>query len=182
MLFFFNAGLTRLFFRLNFKVQMPAKRPRGYVNAAKTSRQKTIKKRSSSSAEKAGDECPGPPPSAVSTSTPTSSEASESDPSVVAELEAAILSLLRSRRPGTTCCPSEVPRRMLLGEKRGRGTGGGDRDWRRQMPAVREAAARLAERGQLEITQGGVAVPGPREFRGPIRLRLVLGREETAGL
>ena len=129
---------------------MPAKRQRSDSAAAaaaaativtrKASRQKTKQKRSSAA------------------------EPDDSS-SVVAELEAATLDLLRSRNPGTNCCPSEVPRR-LLGEKSG--------DWRRLMPAVREAAARLVERGELEITQRGVAVSDPRDLRGPIRLRLVV--------
>ena len=131
----------------------------------RTSRQKAEKKRNvSSKSEKGGAETTSSPSSTSSTSSPgdDASGASESDSSV-AELEAAILDLLRSRKPGTNCCPSEVPRR-LLGEKG---------DWRRLMPAVREAAARLVERGRLEITQRGVAVSDPRGFRGPIRLRLV---------
>lgn len=42
------------------------------------------------------------------------------------------------------------------------------------MPVVREAAARLFERGELEIMQKGVAVMGdPRNIKGPIRLKLV---------
>jgi len=133
----------------------------------KISRQK--KKRSSSSLteKKKGEakETSSPP----STSSPPDDAADPlepSDSSVFAELEAAILDLLRSRKPGTNCCPSEVPRR-LLGERG---------DWRRLMPSVREAAARLVERGRLEITQRGVAVPDPRGFKGPIRLRL--SREE----
>ena len=103
--------------------------------------------------------------SSPSTSSSEQEEEPDESSSVVAELEAATLDLLRSRNPGTNCCPSEVPRR-LLGEKSG--------DWRRLMPAVREAAARLVERGELEITQRGVAVSDPRDLRGPIRLRLVV--------
>lgn len=82
----------------------------------------------------------------------------------VAALEVAILALLRSRKPGASCCPSEVPRRIL----------GENGDWRSRMPVVREAAARLFERGELEIMQKGVAVMGdPRNIKGPIRLKLV---------
>lgn len=142
---------------------MPHKRLRGESNSAtvKITKQKKRRRSSSSSSKKKG-EAETTSSSPPSTSSPDASE--PSDPGVVAELEAAILDLLRSRKPGTNCCPSEVPRRML-GEKG---------DWRRLMPSVREAAARLVERGRLEITQRGVAVPDPRNFRGPIRLRLVL--------
>ena len=140
---------------------MPPKRPRGDSNtsAVKSTRQKANEKKRRSLAEKEGEdaECPS-----TSTPTPTSEEESESD---LAELETAILSLLRSRKPGTTSCPSEVPRRMLVGEKG---------DWRNRMPAVREAAARLVESGQIEITQKGNVVSDPRCFKGPIRLRLVV--------
>ena len=143
------------------KIRMPPKRPRGDTNAAavKTSTQKTNKR------SKEGDFAECPTDASHSTSTSTSST-SKFDSGVVAELEAAILKLLRSRKPGANCCPSEVPR-MLSGEK------GGD-SWRSRMPAVREAAARLVESGQLEITQRGSPVPDPRDFRGPIRLRLRL--------
>lgn len=145
---------------------MAPKRLRGESNAAlvKISRQKKKRSSSSSSEKKKGEAEPSTSP--PSTSPTSSNDASESSDSSVAELEAAILELLRSRKPGTNCCPSEIPRR-LLGEKG---------DWRRLMPDVREAAARLVERDRLEITQRGVAVPDPRNFGGPIRLRLV--REE----
>lgn len=134
---------------------MAPKRQRDDINAAalKISRQKARHTKNGEPRKKPVGDGDG------STSTPTPSSPSPGD---VAALEAAILSLLRSREPGSNCCPSEVPRR-LLGEKG---------DWRRRMPAVREAAARLVERGELEITQKGVAVSDPRNFKGPIRLRL----------
>jgi hypothetical protein len=41
------------------------------------------------------------------------------------------------------------------------------------MPDVREAAARLAEDGRIEVTQRGSVVDA-RAARGPVRLRLPL--------
>ena len=42
------------------------------------------------------------------------------------------------------------------------------------MDATRQAAARLADEGRIEVTQGGAPVD-PRNHRGPIRLRLTDG-------
>ncbi|MEM9385974.1 MAG: DUF2256 and DUF3253 domain-containing protein [Pseudomonadota bacterium] len=75
-------------------------------------------------------------------------------------LERAILELLSSRRAGASCCPSEVARQRYPEDA-----------WRAQMEPVRQAARRLAHRGEIEILQGGRAVD-PSRFRGPIRLRL----------
>lgn len=69
--------------------------------------------------------------------------------------------LLEKRGPEKTICPSEVVR--LLTE-----------DWRPLMPLVREVAAREAEAGKIVISQRGQIVP-PREYKGPIRLRLIEG-------
>jgi hypothetical protein len=44
--------------------------------------------------------------------------------------------------------------------------------WRPLMPAVRAAAAVLAARGRIEVTQRGCPVDA-HSARGPIRLRLV---------
>ena len=77
------------------------------------------------------------------------------------DLEAEILRLLANRQPGASICPSEVARRL----------GGPDEaDWRPLMPAVRAAAQRLADAGELEVTQGGRPVSGTAT-RGPVRLR-----------
>jgi hypothetical protein len=76
-----------------------------------------------------------------------------------AELEQAIADLLAQRGDGKTICPSEAARAV----------GGGD--WRELMPAAREAAARMAGRGELVVTQKGEQVD-PLTVRGPIRLRL----------
>lgn len=74
------------------------------------------------------------------------------------DLERAILDLLESRAP-STICPSDVARAV--------GTAGG---WRDLMQPVRDAAASLAERGEVEVTQGGHAVD-VRTARGPVRIR-----------
>ncbi len=48
------------------------------------------------------------------------------------------------------------------------------------MNATRAAAAELAGRGEIEITQKGNAVD-PSSFKGPIRLRLKTTMEEIDG-
>lgn len=69
----------------------------------------------------------------------------------------ALLARAAKAREGATFCPSEVARTLAD-------------DWRPLMPAVREAAARLADAGLLVATQRGAAVDA-RSARGPIRLR-----------
>ena len=78
------------------------------------------------------------------------------------DLETAILGLLHQRRAGATICPSEAARAV-----------GGD-DWRPLMDDSRAAAARLAERRQIEVLQRGERVDA-LNARGPIRLRLRSG-------
>ncbi len=73
-------------------------------------------------------------------------------------LEAAILRLLESRRPGASICPSEAARAVF------------DEDWRGQMPQVRSVANEMSRRNQIEICQKGIAVD-PATAKGPIRLR-----------
>lgn len=74
-------------------------------------------------------------------------------------LETTIVELLARRDPGKTICPSEAARAV------------GGTEWRELMPAAREAAARLAARGEIVVTQKGQPVDG-LAARGPIRLRL----------
>ncbi|MGX5716502.1 DUF3253 domain-containing protein [Arthrobacter sp. MAHUQ-56] len=74
------------------------------------------------------------------------------------ELEATILGLLASRAASATICPSDAAR-----------AAGGD-DWRGLMEPVRQAARRLVEAGEVQVTQGGSAVD-PATARGPIRIR-----------
>ena len=72
-------------------------------------------------------------------------------------IEGEILALLAARAPGATVCPSEAARTLA------------PEDWRALMQPVRDAAAALADRGELEVTQRGRPVD-PRAARGPIRL------------
>ena len=74
------------------------------------------------------------------------------------ELESAIAELLDARGDGKTICPSEAARAV------------GGRDWRPLMDDARAAAARMAARGEIEVTQKGERVD-PAAARGPIRLR-----------
>ena len=74
-------------------------------------------------------------------------------------LEAAILTLLAQRDPAATICPTEAARLV-------------DADgWRQLLEPAREAARRLAHRGEIQILQRG-AVQDPAQIRGPVRLRL----------
>lgn len=80
-------------------------------------------------------------------------------PDIGERLEAAILDLLAQRAPTATICPSDAARAV------------GDEDsWRDLMDPARAAAARLVERGEVEITQGGQVVD-LATARGPIRIR-----------
>lgn len=72
-------------------------------------------------------------------------------------LESAIAELLARRDEGRTICPSEAARAV------------GDENWRDLMPAAREAAARLADRGEVVVTQKGMEVDAVKA-RGPIRI------------
>jgi len=76
------------------------------------------------------------------------------------DLEQVILGLLRQRAAGASICPSDAARAA-------RPAG-----WRALMDDVRSAAARLADRGEVEITQAGHVVD-PSTARGPIRIRRV---------
>ncbi|MER6038521.1 MULTISPECIES: DUF3253 domain-containing protein [unclassified Streptomyces] len=76
-------------------------------------------------------------------------------------LEDAVLDLLDRRRPGASVCPSDVARAVHRSD---------DDGWRELMEPVRRAAARLAARGEVEITQHGAPVD-PARARGPVRIR-----------
>ncbi|MCS5736103.1 DUF3253 domain-containing protein [Herbiconiux daphne] len=73
-------------------------------------------------------------------------------------LESAILELLARRAPTSTICPSDAARHV------------GDDDWRALMEPARQAAQRLVESGEVEITQHGEVVD-LASARGPIRIR-----------
>ena len=85
-------------------------------------------------------------------------DASGAPAEVDARLEAAIRDLLERRAPTSTICPSDAARAV------------GDDDWRELMEPARQAARRLVERGEVEITQKGEAVDVDAA-RGPIRIR-----------
>ena len=74
------------------------------------------------------------------------------------DLEQVILGLLRQRQSGASICPSDAARAAR------------SEGWRALMDDVRAAAARLADRGQVEVTQRGQKVD-PGTARGPIRIR-----------
>ena len=74
-----------------------------------------------------------------------------------ADLEQAIGDLLDRRAAGKTICPSEAARAV------------GGNEWRELMPAAREAAARMADRGEVVVTQKGTPVDA-LQARGPIRI------------
>jgi hypothetical protein len=74
------------------------------------------------------------------------------------ELERAILDLLDERAP-KTICPSDAARRV-----------GPPDGWRALMQPVRDAAATLVARGEVEVTQQGERVD-LANVRGPIRIR-----------
>lgn len=74
-------------------------------------------------------------------------------------LEQTMLRLVDERAPDRTICPSDVARAV------------GDADsWRSLMDATRAVAARLADAGEVEVTQRG-SVVDVRTARGPVRIR-----------
>jgi hypothetical protein len=73
-------------------------------------------------------------------------------------IEAEVARQVKLRGAGKTICPSDVARALAT-------------DWRGLMPHVRSVAAQMAERGELRVTQKGVAVDALLA-RGPIRLGL----------
>lgn len=71
-----------------------------------------------------------------------------------------ILTLLASRAPSASICPSDVARTLSSDE----------RIWRAQMPAIRRVAARLAADGRVKVTRGSEEVDALSKG-GPIRIR-----------
>ena len=65
------------------------------------------------------------------------------------------------RGPDRTICPSDVARAI-----------GGER-WRNLMTVVRDEARDLAERGVVEVSQGGELLDPRTVWKGPIRIRRV---------
>ncbi len=77
-----------------------------------------------------------------------------------AQIEAALLTVVRQRGPQSSACPSEVARSLSPNQ------------WRTLMPRLREVAARLAQAGLLDISQRGQSVSPQGPWKGPIRVRL----------
>jgi hypothetical protein len=77
---------------------------------------------------------------------------------VEADLESAITDLLDQRGAGKTICPSEAARRV------------DPQGWRDLMEPARDAARRLVDAGEIEMTQQGEVVD-PGTATGPVRLR-----------
>lgn len=75
-------------------------------------------------------------------------------------LERTILDLLDQRAADASICPSDAARAVAPD------------DWRPLMQPVRDAAARLAAAGSVEVTQGGEVVD-VTTARGPVRIRRV---------
>ncbi|MFC5678470.1 DUF2256 and DUF3253 domain-containing protein [Aeromicrobium endophyticum] len=76
-----------------------------------------------------------------------------------ADLERRVLAMLAGRARTSSICPSDVARAVAPD------------DWRPLMEPVRQAARRLVQRGEVEITQKG-SVVDPSTAKGPIRIRL----------
>ena len=86
---------------------------------------------------------------------------STSDPRLTdANIEVALLAIIRQRGVTASACPSEVARQMV------------PQDWRALILRVRSDASSLAQVGLLEVAQRGQAVSPQGPWRGPIRVRL----------
>ena len=75
------------------------------------------------------------------------------------EIEAAVMRLTEARGPGKSICPSEAARSLSP-------------EWQTLLGPVRQAAARLATAGRIEILRKGKPID-PAEMRGVIRLRFL---------
>ena len=78
-------------------------------------------------------------------------------------VEAEILRLVAARGPAGSIDPEQVARAVAPGD---------GAQWRSKLSAVRRAAIRLAQAGQIDILRKGRAVDPAQEIRGVIRLRL----------
>ena len=78
-------------------------------------------------------------------------------------VDAAIRALLRSREPRRTICPSDAARIV------------GGATWRTLLPLVRDRAASMAQRGELQILRRGRVVR-TKATEGVLRFRLSAGR------
>jgi len=71
-----------------------------------------------------------------------------------------MLTLLDSRAPSASICPSDVARALSPDE----------RIWRAKMPAIRRVAAQLAAQGRVKVTRGTQEVDALSRG-GPVRIR-----------
>ena len=88
------------------------------------------------------------------------------EPLPTAAIEATILALTTARGPGKSICPSEVARALRP-------------EWQSLLPAIRQAASRLALAGQIEILRKGQPVD-PLGVKGVIRLRQSAPKQDAA--
>ncbi|PXF43892.1 hypothetical protein BWQ96_06358 [Gracilariopsis chorda] len=81
-------------------------------------------------------------------------------------IENQLHSMLQSRGPQKSICPSDVVRSLDAQLSNG---------WREEMETIRSIAYRLAKEGKLSILQRGFVIPIDELYslRGPIRLRLL---------
>lgn len=84
-------------------------------------------------------------------------EASAQEDQVITDT---ILTLLASRAPSASICPSDVARVMTTDEEA----------WRARMPDIRRVAAQLAAQGRVKVTRGEAEVDALSKG-GPIRIR-----------
>ncbi len=77
-------------------------------------------------------------------------------------IESVIVALCASRAPDGSICPSEVARTLWPAT------------WREHMNEVREHGLALARKGDIEISQRGIALDPYSKIRGAIRFRLPL--------
>ena len=84
--------------------------------------------------------------------------------STASPLETTLLSVLEALGTAKSASPTDVARAFAQDDS-------DPEAWRRHLSAVRRAAIRLAEAGQIEILRKGKPVP-PADLRGVIRLRL----------
>ena len=77
-----------------------------------------------------------------------------------AQIEAALLTIVRQRGPLSSACPSEAARALS------------PQNWRILMPRVRDVASLLAQSGLLDVSQRGKSLPPQGPWKGPIRVRM----------
>lgn len=85
-------------------------------------------------------------------------------------LEDRLKEFLAKRQPPKTFCPSEVARALSSSELAELGLSG----WRDAMPAVRQTAWQMRDRGECKVLQKGEVLADDvalADVRGPIRLR-----------